>query len=149
MSHGQGDLAQLFRRMVYNVLCNNADGHLRNPGFIYMHGHGWRLSPAYDMVPQPDRVPQTPRLLTLGVGINGGREATLDNALSACPVFGLLQEEGEKIITTMKTIFLSQWEKTFMKSECSEKRFAHAGRGLCQSYKKLKGQKPLTGSSHP
>lgn len=119
--HLQGDLEQLFRRMVYNVLCNNSDDHLRNHGFIYMHGQGWRLSPAYDMVPQPDMGPQTPRLLTLGVGINGGREATLSNALSACPVFGLTKEDGAKIIDTMKTIFLSQWEKTFMKANVPKK----------------------------
>jgi len=81
------------------------------------------LSPAYDIVPQPDMGPDEPRLLTLGVGMNNSREATLKNALSSCGVFGLTKEDGEKIIETMKTIFLSQWETTFTKSNVPKKDF--------------------------
>jgi serine/threonine-protein kinase HipA len=107
------DLKQLFLRMVFNVLCNNTDDHLKNHGFIHISGQGWRLSPAYDIVPQPDMGPEEPRRLTLGVGMNGSREATLQNALSSCGVFGLQAEDGEKIIDQMKTKFLSQWEEVY------------------------------------
>jgi hypothetical protein len=38
--------------MVFNILCNNNDDHLRNHGFLW-DGKGWRLSPGYDIVPSP------------------------------------------------------------------------------------------------
>jgi serine/threonine-protein kinase HipA len=44
------DLAQLWRRIVFNIAVSNTDDHLRNHGFIY-HKGGWILSPAYDVNP--------------------------------------------------------------------------------------------------
>ena len=46
----KADLAQLWRRIVFNIAVSNTDDHLRNHGFIYRSG-GWVLSPAYDMSP--------------------------------------------------------------------------------------------------
>lgn len=46
----EADLAQLFRRMLFNVLVSNRDDHLRNHGFIRL-ANGWRLSDAFDMNP--------------------------------------------------------------------------------------------------
>jgi serine/threonine-protein kinase HipA len=50
--HIEADLAQLFKRVVFNVLVGNRDDHLRNHGFI-REASGWRLSPAFDMNPNP------------------------------------------------------------------------------------------------
>lgn len=47
------DLAELFRRAVFNVATAHRDDHLRNHGFVH-DGKGWRPSPAYDMNPMPD-----------------------------------------------------------------------------------------------
>ena len=44
------DLAQLFRRLMFNVVAGNRDDHLRNHGFLRAAG-GWRLAPAFDMNP--------------------------------------------------------------------------------------------------
>jgi len=49
-SNTKADLAQLWRRIVFNIAVSNADDHLRNHGFIYRDG-GWVLSPAYDINP--------------------------------------------------------------------------------------------------
>ncbi|WP_155303388.1 type II toxin-antitoxin system HipA family toxin [Desulfosarcina widdelii] len=117
------DLKQLFMRMVFNILCNNADDHLRNHGFIHQPGHGWRLSPAYDVVPQPDMGPGVPRNLTLGVGMDGSRRATLENALSVCPVFGLPPEDGRQIIDRLKQTFLSEWPSVYARFGVSKKDF--------------------------
>ncbi len=46
-------LAQLWRRIVFNIAVSNNDDHLRNHGFIYQK-NGWVLSPAYDINPVPD-----------------------------------------------------------------------------------------------
>lgn len=49
-SNTKEDLAQLWRRIVFNIAVSNTDDHLRNHGFIYRNG-GWMLSPAYDINP--------------------------------------------------------------------------------------------------
>jgi len=48
------DLAQLFRRVVFNVIVGNRDDHLRNHGFL-LDRRGWRLAPAFDMNPAIDK----------------------------------------------------------------------------------------------
>ncbi|NQY34861.1 MAG: type II toxin-antitoxin system HipA family toxin [Alteromonadaceae bacterium] len=49
-SNTRKDLAQLWRRIVFNIAVSNCDDHLRNHGFIYKN-KGWELSPAYDLNP--------------------------------------------------------------------------------------------------
>ena len=48
------DLAQLFRRVAFNVAVGHRDDHLRNHGFILTQT-GWRLAPAFDMNPIIDK----------------------------------------------------------------------------------------------
>jgi serine/threonine-protein kinase HipA len=50
----ESDLAELYRRAVFNVLVGNRDDHLRNHGFL-RGPEGWRLAPAFDVNPNPDR----------------------------------------------------------------------------------------------
>jgi len=52
--HIQADLAQLFRRVAFNVAIGNRDDHLRNHGFL-LTPTGWRLSPAFDLNPNTER----------------------------------------------------------------------------------------------
>lgn len=51
-ANSRADLAQLWRRLVFNIAISNTDDHLRNHGFI-MAKNGWKLSPAYDLNPIP------------------------------------------------------------------------------------------------
>ncbi|WP_420554653.1 type II toxin-antitoxin system HipA family toxin [Neptuniibacter marinus] len=46
----KADLAQLWRRIVFNIAVSNTDDHLRNHGFL-LTKNGWKLSPAYDLNP--------------------------------------------------------------------------------------------------
>jgi len=46
------DLEELWKRIVFGVCIGNTDDHLRNHGFL-LGGQGWRLSPVYDLNPQP------------------------------------------------------------------------------------------------
>jgi len=57
--HGDPDsidreLRQLYRRIVFSILIGNRDDHFRNHGFL-RHRNGWRLSPAFDINPNPDK----------------------------------------------------------------------------------------------
>ncbi|MBS0595868.1 MAG: HipA domain-containing protein [Proteobacteria bacterium] len=52
--HAGADLAQLFRRVAFNVAVGNRDDHLRNHGFV-LGKTGWRLAPAFDVNPNIDK----------------------------------------------------------------------------------------------
>ncbi len=43
------DAEELYRRMVFNVICFNCDDHTKNISFLMDKTGEWRLSPAYDM----------------------------------------------------------------------------------------------------
>lgn len=46
------DLIELWKRIVFNMAVSNTDDHLRNQGFL-LADNGWRLSPLYDVNPDP------------------------------------------------------------------------------------------------
>jgi serine/threonine-protein kinase HipA len=111
-SHFKEDVRELWVRMLFNILCNNTDDHLRNHGFLW-DGSGWRLAPAYDILPFPQV--STERYLALGVGKHG-RRSTLANALSAATNFGLQYDEAAKIAFTLQHKVKTTWEQTFKES---------------------------------
>jgi serine/threonine-protein kinase HipA len=69
------DLEELWRRIIFSIAVHNTDDHLRNHGFL-LCPDGWRISPAYDLNPDPH-----------GAGLSLNISET-DNALS----FGLALE---------------------------------------------------------
>ncbi|MFC1759523.1 type II toxin-antitoxin system HipA family toxin [Planctomycetota bacterium] len=55
MRHGaatETDMHELWRRIVFSICVSNTDDHLRNHGFV-LRPDGWKLSPAYDINPDP------------------------------------------------------------------------------------------------
>lgn len=106
----QVDRAELFRRMVFNILVSNDDDHLRNHAFLYdSQTQGWRLSPVYDVVPRPSASHE--RYLHLGIGPQG-RASTLDNALAGCEQFGLSSAEAAALIDQIVRS-TREWKETF------------------------------------
>ena len=49
------DIQQLWRRILFNLLITNVDDHLQNHGFLHVDNGHWRLAPAFDINPFPDR----------------------------------------------------------------------------------------------
>lgn len=106
------ELQELFRRMVFNVLCRNTDDHPRNHGFLW-GGKGLALSPAYDIVPTPARPGVgTDFSLSMSLG-DRGREASLANAMSLSARFGLSRNEAEQMLDEMKTC-VGKWEEHYL-----------------------------------
>lgn len=106
----RSDNAELFKRMVYNILVTNDDDHLRNHGFVYEPRlGGWRLSPLYDVLPRPSLA--TERYLHLDVGPQG-RLATLDNALEAHEMFTLSRAKACELIADIWRI-VREWRVYF------------------------------------
>lgn len=90
------DREELFRRMLFNVLCGNRDDHLKNHALLHDDG-GWRLSPAFDIVPQTEIVEP---VQAIAVGALGGMP-TVDNCLSRCGEFGLSRDAANAVVDEM------------------------------------------------
>ena len=95
-ARASADAAELFRRMVLNILISNVDDHLRNHGFLWRDKAGWTLSPVYDLNPVP--VDVRPRILTTIIDLD---EATcdIDLALSVAGYFGLTAKKAKAIVS--------------------------------------------------
>ncbi|MGV8891883.1 MAG: type II toxin-antitoxin system HipA family toxin [Burkholderiaceae bacterium] len=76
------DRLELFGRMVFNGIVGNDDDHPRNHAAVYsVQEKRWRLSPAFDVVPNPDETPKT-LTMQLSLGRNDiSREAILADAI--------------------------------------------------------------------
>jgi serine/threonine-protein kinase HipA len=111
------DCAELFRRMVFNAAVTNNDDHPRNHGML-RHEDGWRLSPAYDLVPVP-AVSLERRDLALTVG-SYGRTASFYNLISQSDRFGLTLDEAKHEIDGIVRV-VSGWREHFFACGVSAK----------------------------
>ena len=68
--------------MVFNAVCGNDDDHVRNHAIVHGQGRkGWRLAPAFDVVPNPA---ETPRRLVMQLSrgrFDIARDAVLGDAV--------------------------------------------------------------------
>jgi serine/threonine-protein kinase HipA len=86
------DLIDMWRRMAFSVAIHNTDDHLRNHGFLWTPA-GWRLSPAFDVNPNPEV--GEPRSTAIGgETLRGGEIA----ALRETSAFFGLSEKGATTI---------------------------------------------------
>jgi serine/threonine-protein kinase HipA len=112
----QEDHHELFRRMAFNMLVRNEDDHLRNHGFLY--DHGWRLAPAYDIVPVPARRRVEDAFhLALNLGDQGSL-ATLTNLLSQCERFSLDRSQALEIVGQVEDA-VEDWEQELIRAGVS------------------------------
>jgi serine/threonine-protein kinase HipA len=89
------ELAQLWRRLVFNILSSNTDDHLRNHGFLHGEG-GWRLAPAFDLNPMP--VDVRPRVHALAIDEHE-QTASLELARSVIASFGVSSAGAKQIVS--------------------------------------------------
>lgn len=95
------DLAQLFRRVAFNVLASHRDDHLRNHGFLRT-ADGWRPAPAFDLNPTPQKPEHE---LSLDGSIHRGDLAVLRET---APFYRLSGPEAETIIDEVRAA-LATW----------------------------------------
>jgi serine/threonine-protein kinase HipA len=103
------DCVELFRRMAFNAAVTNNDDHPRNHAMLHRE-QGWRLSPAYDLVPMPV-VTRERRDLALTVGAYG-RTASVYNLLSQCARFGLTADAARAQIDLIANV-VRGWREHF------------------------------------
>lgn len=98
------DLAELFRRMVFNLVVGNSDDHVKNHGVLH-RGHGlWRLAPAFDLVAQLDSHTGYQELAILP----GQHASSLALAIEAAPHFGLTPTQAHTVIQTISRTVTEQ-----------------------------------------
>ena len=95
------DLAQLWKRIVFNIVISNTDDHLRNHGFI-LCDKGWLLSPAYDINPSVDKSG-----LSLNIDMDNN-DLDIELAKSVGEYFRLNVTEMNKIIEEV-LLAVKQW----------------------------------------
>ena len=90
----QADIDELWRRVAFSILITNIDDHLLNHGFLHAGFGLWRLSPAFDLNPFPDRV----RELKTWISPEAGPEATIDALVSVAPYFKISRVRAKEIL---------------------------------------------------
>ena len=84
------DLLELWKRIVFSIAVTNTDDHLRNHGFLFDQ-KGLRLSPMYDVNPNPDGVGLSLNIDDMDNSLN------FDVAIDAAKYFDLKKDEAAKI----------------------------------------------------
>jgi serine/threonine-protein kinase HipA len=88
------DARQLWRRLVFNHLITNVDDHLQNIGFLYSGNNQWRLAPAFDLNPFPDKERESKTWLSEDSGPVTSIQQLLDQAAR----FELSQPQAQSIL---------------------------------------------------
>ena len=103
-SAAQSDTEELWRRIAFSILITNIDDHLMNHGFLHVDRGQWRLAPAFDVNPFPDRV----RELKTWVSEESGPEATIDALMSVAPYFRITGTRAKVILAKVEAA-VAQW----------------------------------------
>lgn len=94
----QADIEELWRRIAFSILINNVDDHLHNHGFLHVAKGQWRLSPAFDINPFPDRQ----RELKTWISEEAGPAASIDALMAVAAYFGLEQEDAVQLLAEVE-----------------------------------------------
>lgn len=92
------DIEELWRRIAFSILITNIDDHLMNHGLLHVERGLWRLSPAFDINPFPERL----RELKTWVSEDSGPEATVDALMSVLPYFRLTSARAKAILAEVE-----------------------------------------------
>src|SRR5262249_16632309 len=82
------------------------DDHLLNHGFLHHDRGKWRLAPAFDLNPFPERQ----RELKTWVSEEAGPEATIDALMSVTPYFRIMKPKAKEILGKVEAA-VAQWRK--------------------------------------
>jgi len=99
-------LTELYRRISFSMLVSNTDDHLKNHGFLMVQNGQWKLSPLFDVNPEPDRHHGLKTSLSDQVGSDVGIEELIDHA----PSFSLDKDQARSLISGMAQTVSSTWK---------------------------------------
>lgn len=98
-------IRELHRRLMFTVLVQNADDHLRNHGFLAVRDGKWRLSPAFDINP----VPETGVTLKTSISDIHGNAMSIQAVIEAAPFFEVTEDEAARAAREMAGKIQESW----------------------------------------
>ena len=108
----KADAQQLWRRLVFNHLITNVDDHLQNMGFLYMGNGLWRLAPAFDINPFPDKDRESKTWLSEDTGPITSIETLIEKA----GYFHLAKHEALAVLAEVY-VAVTGWRALAMSAE--------------------------------
>jgi serine/threonine-protein kinase HipA len=102
-----GQMRELFRRMVFNILIDNTDDHEKNHALLVTDAQQYSLAPAYDVLPSG----QALGFQQMRVG-DQEADSTLSNALSMCRMFALTPKEAQQEVKAVVRV-VNRWKEHF------------------------------------
>jgi len=94
----QTDIEELWRRIAFSILITNVDDHLMNHGFLYAAKGKWRLAPAFDLNPLPERF----RELKTWISEESGPDATIDALMSVTSYFRITIKRAKIVLAQVE-----------------------------------------------
>ena len=100
-------MAELFRRMVFNILIDNTDDHEKNHALLMNDRGEYELSPAFDVLPSGHALGY--QQMRVGVDM---ADSSIANALSEHGQFGLKRDEAESQVRQVVAV-AAGWKEHF------------------------------------
>ena len=108
----QGDLLELWKRIVFNMAVSNTDDHFRNHGFL-LEKEGWVLSPLYDV--NPDIYGDY-----LSLNIDSAYSAIdFDLAIDAARYYGIKEKLAVQTVQDIRETVKANWQSLAKKYRIS------------------------------
>ncbi len=108
-------LEELFKRLVFNILCGNTDDHARNHA-AFWDGQSLSLTPAYDICPQG----RTGNEASQAMLIQGSNNLSqLKTCIQAAPQFLLTRKEALDICSALQSVIEKRWTEVCDEAELS------------------------------
>lgn len=114
-THGHAptqDVRQLWRRLLFNLLITNVDDHLQNHGFLHVAHGQWRLAPAFDINPFPDKERESKTWLSE----QDGPITDVQMLLARAAYFALNEAQALAIVAEVHAA-VSAWRQVALGSE--------------------------------
>ncbi|MEI7437649.1 MAG: HipA domain-containing protein [bacterium] len=108
----KADAQQLWRRLAFNHLITNVDDHLQNLGFLYVGNGLWRLAPAFDLNPFPDKDRESKTWLSEDTG----PITTIETLLEKASYFHLSEPEAIAVLGEVYAV-VTKWRSLAMSVE--------------------------------
>jgi serine/threonine-protein kinase HipA len=105
-SQSQSDIEELWRRIAFSILITNVDDHLMNHGFLHVDRGQWRLAPAFDINPFPERV----RELKTWISEDAGPEASIDALMSVIAYFRIANARAKALLRQVE-VAVGRWRE--------------------------------------
>lgn len=123
------DIRRLYRQMVFNVMIGNTDDHLKN--FLLLHDDiGWRLSPAFDLVPNIGFNQEH----VLRIGLDN-RPPDLDTLLAEAKHFGIKRRQQAVAMVGEVCEAVLEWSEIFSANNVPEKDAETIGKDISRRLK--------------